>query len=120
MKKQLRLIAFTSALVATSLTAQVPWTSELFPKVNGKYTVEAVHFAGRDWRLDDYSYVGYYLGQRSLGSVLCSKVVKITHGGDISAELQQAISVVGERRGWDHGDSGRYLHDVFRSFDSVR
>ena len=119
MKKQLRLIAFT-ALVATSLTAQVPWTSELFPKVNGKYTAKTVHFAGRDWRLDDYSYAGYYLGQRSLGSVLCSKVVKITHGGDISAELQQAISVVGERRGWDHGDSGRYLHDVFRSFDSVR
>ena len=73
-----------------------------------------------DWPKDSPVVFYCHLGQRSLGSVLCSKVVKITHGGDISAELQQAISVMGERRGWDRGDSGRYLHDVFRSFDSVR
>lgn len=56
-------------------------------------------FAGREWTLDDFSYTGYRLGEESLGSVPCRKLVRITDKGDISAELQRAIDEVGHTGG---------------------
>lgn len=86
--------ALASANEDTVAAALAPWNSALFPLINGKYHIQTASFAGRDWRLDDFSYVGYYLGQRTLGQVPC-KVIRITHGGDISAEVQQAVNALG-------------------------
>jgi len=74
------------------------WTSQLFPKVNGKYTLHSVDFAGQQWALDDYSYAGYFLGARSPGAVPCA-VQTLSATGDISAPLQAAINVLGQSGG---------------------
>ena len=56
--------------------------SRLLPFINDQYTIQTVHFADRDWTLDDYSYAGSYLGQQSLGSVPCN-VVAINASGAV-------------------------------------
>ncbi len=56
---RLRLVAFLCALLA-SAAVQAQQTSQLLPLVDGRYTIQTVSFAGRDWRLDDFSYAGYY------------------------------------------------------------
>lgn len=68
--------------------------SRLFPRVDGRYAIKTVTWGGRDWRLDDYSYAGYCLGQSSLGDVP-RRVVTIHETGDISAAVQSAINTVG-------------------------
>ena len=75
-----------------------PVTSRLFPFVDGHYAIQTVNFAGRNWRLDDYSYTGYFLGQQSLGTVPCN-VVTVSATGDISQAVQDAINTVGTAGG---------------------
>ena len=74
------------------------WNSQLLPSLGGKYTAQTVSFAGRSWNLDDFSYVGYYLGTKSLGSVPC-KVVNVTATGDITQAVQVAVNSVGNAGG---------------------
>src|SRR5260370_12757879 len=74
------------------------WNSRLFPNVNGKYTEQEVSFAGRSWALEDFSYAGYYLGTKSLGSVPCN-VVQVTATGDITQAVQAAVDSVGKAGG---------------------
>ena len=86
-----------AALLALSLSgaSAETWNSQLFPKRNGKFTVQTVNFGGRSWRLDDFSYVGYRLGEQPIGGDPCRKVILIKGTGDISAELQTAIDQAG-------------------------
>src|SRR5260370_5880090 len=84
-------------LASVTCTAQ-SWNSTLFPNVNGKYESQPVSFAGRTWALEDFSYVGYYLGTRSLGSVPGS-VGKITATGDITQAVRSAVDRVGKAGG---------------------
>jgi len=74
------------------------WNSQMLPNVGGKYTAQTVSFASRTWSLDDFSYVGYYLGTKSLGSVPCN-VVNITATGDITRAVQAAVNSVGNAGG---------------------
>jgi Pectate lyase superfamily protein len=90
----MKVAVILGTLFATSACAQ-NWTSQLFPQTNGQFSTQTVNFAGRDWTLDDFSYVGYQLGQVNLGSVTCNKTVAITGTGDITRELQRAIDTVG-------------------------
>jgi hypothetical protein len=83
------------ALCLSGASAET-WNSQLFPKRNGKFTIQTVSFAGRDWRLDDFSYVGYGLGEQPLGGDPCRRVIVIKGSGDISAELQAAIDEAGK------------------------
>ncbi len=94
MLSQLFTLVLTTALCASGASAAT-WNSQLFPKIDGKFTIRTIDFAGREWTLDDFSYVGYRLGMESPGSVPCRKLVRITGRGDISAELQGAIDAVG-------------------------
>jgi hypothetical protein len=48
--------------------------------------------------VDDFSYAGYFLGAKSLGSVPCS-VVNVTATGDIPAAVQAAIDSAGTAGG---------------------
>src|SRR5260370_40001137 len=82
-------------LASVTCTAQ-SWNSTLFPNVNGKYESQPVSFAGRTWALEDFSYVGYYLGTRTLGSVP-SNVVKITATGDITLAVRAPLCSVEQR-----------------------
>src|SRR5579864_3973696 len=74
------------------------WNSQLLPNISGKYTAQTVSFAGRSWGLDDYSYVGYYLGTKSIGSVPCN-VVNVTATGDITQAVQAAVDSAGKAGG---------------------
>jgi len=87
------------ASASCALCANATWNSQLFPKIGGKFTARPIHFAGRVWALDDFSYVGYRLGQESLGNVPCHRLVQIIGKGDISKELQSAIDMVGTAGG---------------------
>ncbi len=98
MSNRFSLLLLASA-IATSGAATETWSSQLFPKVGGKFTIQTVDFAGRNWTLDDFSYVGYRLGEESLGNVPCHRVARITGRGDISAELQAANDAVGTAGG---------------------
>jgi uncharacterized protein (TIGR03437 family) len=84
-------------IVATVAIAQ-SWNSRLLPNVGGTFTPQTVNFAGRNWTLDDFSYAGYFLGAKSLGSVPCN-VVNVTATGDITAAVQTAINTVGAAGG---------------------
>jgi hypothetical protein len=75
------------------------WESQLFPKRNGRFMMQKVSFGGREWFLDDFSYVGYRLGQQDLGGDPCRRVFSITGSGDISAEVQSAIDAAGNGGG---------------------
>jgi uncharacterized protein (TIGR03437 family) len=90
-----RLISF---VIITSVAIAQSWNSRLLPNVNGTYTPQTVNFAGRNWALDDFSYAGYFLGAKSLGSVPCN-VVNVTATGDITAAVQAAINTAGAASG---------------------
>jgi len=92
------LIFLTIAGLGSVSTSAQSWSSQLLPNVAGKYTAQTVSFAGRAWSLDDFSYVGYYLGTKSLGSVPCN-VVNVTATGDITQAVQAAINSVGNAGG---------------------
>src|SRR5580698_4413533 len=74
------------------------WNSQLLPVVNGTPTPQTVDYASRNWALDDFSYTGYFLGAKSLGSVPCN-VVNVTATGDITTAVQAAINSVGAAGG---------------------
>ena len=57
----------TFLIFVTAALAQ-SWNSRLLSNVNGIYTPQTVSFASRNWTLDDFSYAGYFLGTKSLGS----------------------------------------------------
>jgi uncharacterized protein (TIGR03437 family) len=88
----------TIAGLGSLSTSAQSWSSQLLPNVGGKYTSQTVSFAGHAWSLDDFSYVGYYLGTKSLGSVPCN-IVKVTATGDITQALQVAVNTVGNAGG---------------------
>jgi len=90
------LVLFSTA--ATAQSGPQTWNSRLLPNVSGTFTPQAVAFAGRNWAVDDFSYAGYFLGAKSLGSVPCN-VVNITATGDITAAIQAAINSVGTAGG---------------------
>jgi uncharacterized protein (TIGR03437 family) len=86
------------AIIIASAAIAQSWNSRLLPNVNGTFTPQTVNFAGRNWTLDDFSYAGYYLGTKSLGSVPCN-VVNVTATGDITTAVQAAINTVGAAGG---------------------
>jgi hypothetical protein len=61
MSKRISILLVTSAICASCARTET-WNSRLFPKVDGKFTIRSISFAGREWTLDDFSYVGYRLG----------------------------------------------------------
>jgi hypothetical protein len=81
-----------------SLLAQAQPTSSLLPLIDGRYTIQTVRFANQDWRLDDFSYAGYYLGTRSLGDVPPLDF-RVTATGDITTAVQQAVDAAGAAGG---------------------
>ncbi|HEV3112896.1 MAG TPA: hypothetical protein VGY99_20610, partial [Candidatus Binataceae bacterium] len=79
-----RFLTFLAVAGCCSLPSPAQsWNSQLLPNVSGKFTPQMVSFAGRSWSLDDYSYVGYYLGTKSLGLLPCNEV-NVTATGDIT------------------------------------
>lgn len=98
MSRRIPIWLVVGAICASGARAET-WNSELFPKIGGKFTVQTVQFAEREWTLDDFSYAGYRLGAESLGNIPCRKVVQITGQGDISEELQGAIDAAGAAGG---------------------
>ncbi|MCE5300424.1 MAG: glycoside hydrolase family 18 protein [Spirochaetia bacterium] len=75
------------------------WYSQLFPYNSGSYDEVAVNFNGVDWQLDDYSYVGYKLGEAPLQTGVPCSIQTITGTGDITQELQDRIVSVGSSGG---------------------
>lgn len=73
------------------------WTSQLFPYngSTGKYETATVNFNSRSWKLLDYSYTGYNLGETPLQTNIPCNILTITGTGDISQELQDKINTVG-------------------------
>lgn len=56
----LRLGTALAVLLAGECGLAQSWNSQLFPKINGKYTAQIVSFAGKSWALDDFR-KGIYL-----------------------------------------------------------
>ncbi len=80
------------------LVSAQTWHSQLLPFSGGHFERRPVSFNGRDWMLDDFSYTGYHLGARSLGSVPC-RIRTIEGAGDITASLQAAIDEIARAGG---------------------
>src|SRR5262249_16998238 len=98
MSKRIWALLLAGLALALGTKAQ-SWNSQLFPKRDGKFTMQTVAFGGRQWSLDDFSYVGYRLGEQSVGGDPCRRVIQIKGKGDISAELQNAIDSAGKLGG---------------------
>src|SRR5713101_6388541 len=93
--RSLRLLWLLGLVSAAALAQQ---TSQLLPLVDGRYTIETVNFADRDWRLDDFSYAGYYLGTRNLAEVPPNEF-PVNATGDITDDVQEAIEAAGAAGG---------------------
>src|SRR5216684_4140082 len=93
--RQLKLVWVVGLLSVAVLAQQ---TSQLLPRVDGHYTIQTVNFADRDWRLDDFSYVGYYLGTRNLAEVPPNEF-PVNATGDITDAVQEAIEAAGAAGG---------------------
>ncbi|MEO7144600.1 MAG: glycosyl hydrolase family 28-related protein, partial [Bryobacteraceae bacterium] len=74
------------------------WTSRLLTTDHGAYIPAQVNFSGRAWKLDDYSYAGYFLGASSPGTMPCN-AINVTATGDITAALQAAVDAAGQAGG---------------------
>lgn len=98
----MKVSVFFRAVILTTVfaipAAAQSWQSPLFPYVNGKFSNQEVEFAGRTWKLDDFSYVGYYRGERTLANVSCN-VVTFSGSGDITSLVQKAVNQVGAAGG---------------------
>ncbi len=94
----LRILALIATVFGTRSFAQT-WNSQLLPKVDGKFVPRSVDFAGRSWKLDDFSFVGYRLGTDALANVPRGNPATIAGTGDISAELQSDIDTIGAAGG---------------------
>lgn len=78
------------------------WESQLFPKQrdSGRYVERSVSFNNRNWKLLDYSYAGYRLGEARLGEGLrCNNEIRIKTPGDITDALQKAVNKVSSMPG---------------------
>jgi hypothetical protein len=86
----LKALGLLALLSAASLGA---WNSQLLPvdPATGKFHEASVPFAGRHWRLLDYSFTGYQLGAQPLASGIPCKVFPVSGSGDITRALQSAI-----------------------------
>src|SRR5260370_33439584 len=89
-------LVWVVGLVGAAVLAQQ--TSQLLPRIDGHYRIQTVNFAERDWRLDDFSYVGYYLGTRALGEVPPNEF-PVDPADDITDAVQAAIEAAGAARG---------------------
>jgi len=94
----LRIPALIATVFGTLSFAQT-WNSQLLPKVDGKFVPQSVDFAGRSWKLDDFSFVGYRLGAEALANVPRGNAATIAGTGDISAEVQSDIDSIGAAGG---------------------
>ena len=94
-----RLIVFLAAVGAvTAQSGAQFWNSRLLPFTDGKYTPKTISFAGRTWGLDDFSYAGYFLGAKSLGSVPCN-IINVAATSDITPAIQAAVDRAGKSGG---------------------
>ena len=77
------------------------WHSALFPFDDeaGRHERATVSFAGRTWRLLDYSYAGYWLGATNLASGLRCHTTAVDAAADITASLQEAVNSAGANGG---------------------
>jgi hypothetical protein len=89
-------LVWVAGLLSVVVLAQQ--NSQLLPRVNGHYQIQTVTFADRDWRLDDFSYVGYYLGTRKLGDVP-SNDFQVEPSDDITDAVQMAVEAAGAAGG---------------------
>lgn len=95
-------LALLGAAVAIAIAGPArAWTSSLYPADgNGGYRAAIVNFAGRDWRLQDFSYTGYQLGATAPATgIACTNTRTITATGDIAAAVQAAVDAVGSAGG---------------------
>jgi hypothetical protein len=95
LKRLLLAVVFFSAAVFPVYS----WYSQLFPYNAGAYDEATVNFNTRNWRLLDYSYVGYNLGQTPLQTGIPCNVHTVVGSGDITVELQNLINTVGGEGG---------------------
>ena len=89
-------LVWVVGLLSVAVLAQQ--TSQLLPRVDGHYRIQSVNFAERDWRLDAFSYVGYYLGTRALGEVPPNEF-PVDPADDITDAVQAAIEAAGAAGG---------------------
>jgi hypothetical protein len=89
-------LVWVVGLLSVGVLAQQ--TSQLLPRLDGHYRIQTVNFADRDWRLDDFSYVGYYLGTRALGEVPPNEFL-VDPADDITDAVQAAIEAAGAAGG---------------------
>lgn len=77
------------------------WHSVLFPfdEHLGRHVAQTIAFAGRSWRLLDYSYAGYRLGNTGLADAIPCHTIVGNGGADITARLQAAVTSIGEAGG---------------------
>lgn len=77
------------------------WDSQLYSRQLAllAYRANTVNYGGRDWRLPDYSFVGYQLGGKALASDIPCTSRTVTATGDITTALQAAIDAVGAAGG---------------------
>jgi hypothetical protein len=96
-----RILILICLFVFVSFSNLFSWTSRLFPynSVSGKYEITPVTYNSRTWKLLDYSYTGYNLGQTPLQSGIPCNVITISGTGDITQELQNDINTVGASGG---------------------
>lgn len=88
--------------VAAALAGAVePWHSRLLPPAGGIHAERPVlQFAGRQWQLPDFSYVGHALGERSGGDGIPCRVFPVDPGTeDLAAALERAIAAAGAAGG---------------------
>lgn len=91
---KMRKIFLAVVILLVSLTSLHAWYSQLFPFSSGSYDEATVNYNGRNWRLLDYSYSGYNLGNTGLRNSIPCTTVNITGSGDITAELEAAVNSV--------------------------
>lgn len=93
---------FNLIVLLIVLLAAVPgysWYSQLFPYNAGSFDEATVNFSSRSWRLLDYSYAGYNLGETPLQTGIPCNVRTVAGTGDITIELQNLINTVGAAGG---------------------
>jgi|GEM_PF-2423556 len=93
MKKTFALVLLAACLSYNNIYA---WESQLFPfnGGSGKYQEATVSYNGRNWKLLDYSYTGYNLGETGLRNNIPCTTINITGSGDITSQIQSAVDTL--------------------------
>ncbi len=109
---------------ATAAVTAAPWQSRLYPAdpESGRYQRPVVQFGGRRWRLPDFSYTGFALGEQPPGTGVPCRDFRLSGDGDFAAMLQQAINAAGNAGGGVvRIPAGRYVlrRSVSVPFDRV-